>query len=476
MTQLADLESISVDDLKSQLWHIGDLSWKLDALQKTIKKNIESTSADKCLVLSSRQIGKSYVSIVYALEFCIRNPGVTVRVLAPTLKQVSDIVQDNLAPITRDAPYEFIRRAKSEYRWMIGPPAKASTLRLGSLERDHVDNSRGGNASLVIYEEGGFVTSDDYRYAVESVLGPQLLRSQGKEIHISSPSEEPEHYLHTVVKPYCEERDTFHSYTLYDSPSVTPRMIEKAIERCGGRDTESFRREYMAEILRSTQVMVIPEFNSQVHTAEFALLPPYHGLLSIDVGGIKDKTALLLCYWDFKQHKFKVFDEALFDANVPTQRFVESARHLLDHTVDNPHITPIYADMPGQLQVDLIHDHNLVVKVPAKDDRDAAVAHLRLAFSRDEIIIHDRCKHLIGCLKTARYNDKRTDFVRTDLYGHADPLMALVYAYRMIDKVTNPYPARTITQDQIFLPHRQKDFDQYEQLQKGLVKWNPMKR
>jgi hypothetical protein len=59
---------------------------------------------------------------------------------------------------------------------------------LGVLERANVDSLRGGNANLVICEEGGFVSSDDYDYALRSVIGPQLLRSGGQLIHVTTPS------------------------------------------------------------------------------------------------------------------------------------------------------------------------------------------------------------------------------------------------------------------------------------------------
>ena len=86
------------------------------------------------------------------------------RIAAPTLKQAKDIVSDNLGPITLDAPEGLITPMKSEYRWQVGQ----SELRLGVLERANVDSLRGGNAKLVICEEGGFVTSDDYEYALQN--------------------------------------------------------------------------------------------------------------------------------------------------------------------------------------------------------------------------------------------------------------------------------------------------------------------
>src|SRR5437868_3927517 len=95
---------LPINEATNALWREGELSWKLDHLQRSIRHNILSNESEKVLILSSRQIGKSFVSVVMALEFCIKNPGCIVRIMAPTLKQVSDIVNDNLTPICFDAP------------------------------------------------------------------------------------------------------------------------------------------------------------------------------------------------------------------------------------------------------------------------------------------------------------------------------------------------------------------------------------
>ncbi len=392
--------------------------------------------------------------------------------MAPTLKQVSSIVEDNLSPICADAPQGLIRRSKSEYRWLVGN----SSLRLGSLERAHVDNNRGGNAELIIFEEGGFVDSDSYRYAVQDVLGPQLLRSGGVELHISSPSEDAEHYLHTHIMPTAEEQNLLFRYTVYDSPSITKEQIEKAIERCGGRQTEAFKREYLAEVIRSESLMVIPEFDTDLHVKEVEIPSHYNGILSIDMGGIRDKTAGYICIWDFERSRMIVTHEMFLDANSPTSKVVEDARGILSLVNIGSNV---FADVPGQVQVDMIESHNFQIAPPHKDDRDAAINNLRLLFQKQEIEIHPRCVNLIGCLKSARYNDKRTDFLRTDRYGHADPIMALVYGARMLYPMRsiNPFPKPKVHRDyQLKLDYRSTEFDHLKQLAGELLPWNGTKR
>jgi hypothetical protein len=462
------------DDIVAHAWRRGNLEYKLDALQRSIRATVGESTSDKICVLSSRQIGKSYWVTAYAIEYCLKNPGTIVRILAPTLKQVSDIVQDNLNPICLDAPHGLISRSKSEYRWQVGN----SSLRLGALERSHVDLNRGGNASLVIFEEGGFVSSDDYKYAVESVISPQLLRSKGREIHITSPSEDETHYIHDVVSPRCDALGTLFRYTVYDSPSITHEMIAKAIERCGGIDTESFRREYMAEIVRSKSLMVVPEFDESIHVGEFDLPEHYNPCISLDMGGSRDKTAILTCVWDFKAAKLLIWNEALLDPNTSTQSVVQAAQNI-EQGMNWYGKQPMrWVDAPGQVQVDMVTLYNYPIILALKDDPDAQINALRLLFNQGKVLVHRRCKHLIGCLKTARYNNKRTDFERSELYGHADPIMALVYGMRMIDRTTNPYPPEIKSRDHTFyVPGRDPKTREMNELAKAFGGgYNPRKR
>lgn len=461
-------EGTTKRDVQLLGWHRGELDYKLDDLQKKILKTYYANECKSYCILSSRQIGKSYLSVVLAIEHCIRYPNSIVRILAATLKQVSDIVNDNLQPIIADAPEGLIERSKSEYRWRIS----TSTLRLGTLDRAHVDNNRGGNASLIITEEAGFVGSDDFKYAVNSVLSPQLLRSNGKEIHISSPSEDEYHYLHENIAAKCEEIGTLFRYTVYDSPTLTPKQIEEAARRCGGYDSEAFRREYMAEVIRSKSLMVIPEFDESFHVKPFDLPNFYKAIIAGDYGGSVDCTAGLSVVHDFRRDILLIWNEFFFTPNTPTAVIVPAALRLESELVWQGTPDRIF-DMPGQLQIDLSMQHNYIARLPQKDDRNAQLNALRILFAQNKILIHPRCIKLIGCLKTGRYNKRRDDFERSEFYGHCDPLMALVYGNRMIDRFTNPYPAQVIQTDRQMRVGYREEKSNLEEIAKAFMPYQP---
>lgn len=421
-------------DVIHELWRRGDLSWKLDSLQKKIRN--QSADLQESLTLASRQIGKSYEAIIEALETCIRNPYKIVRVLAPNLKQVSDIVDDNITPICLDAPPGFIRRIKSSYRWQVG----LSSLRLGALERQYVDANRGGNAILIICEEGGFVPSDDYKYAYESVIGPQLLRSKGRIKHITSPSEDELHYIHTEILPKCELLNAVARYTVYDSPSITPEQINQAIKLCGGTHTVAWLREYMAQIIRNVEKVIIPSFDESRHVASRHHPDYAFWVMSFDCGGSRDQHAITLKYFDFVRGKTVVKENHYWEPGTNTDVIVEYMKGLEQkYRIGDEFITRV-ADAPAQLLIDIAKKHQYHMILPPKDNRDAALNNIDIAFADNLMEIDPSCKHLIATLKGGRWNDQRTDFVRTKALGHLDSLMALCYGYRVVKK-SSPFPA-----------------------------------
>jgi hypothetical protein len=473
-------EIITYKEMEHDLWRQGDLSYFLDDLQTKIRDTIYASNQDEVCILSSRQIGKSFLICVIVLEYLLRNPGRIARILAPTLKQVSDIVNDNLNKILIDAPPGLVERQKSDYRWNF---SNGSSLRLGALERAHVDNNRGGNATLIAYEEGGFVSSEDYSYAVNSVIGPQLTRSrkdmgEGREIHLTTPSEDEFHYVHDVVRPKCEENGTFFSYTIHDSPSISPEQIQKVIERCGGETSEAFRREYLAEVIRSPSLMVIPEFDETRHVTEFELPDYYKSCIVWDMGGTLDRTGILSLAWDWQSQRLLVWDERLFEPNTPTREVVIQSREMekVFNWEDGHHAR--WADMPSTTDLDLSDKKafNYPMNKPPKDDVDAQINILRLRFVHDKILIHSRCKKLIQTLKVARYNSRRTDFERHQLYGHFDLGMALVYGERVIDKMTIPFPEKAWNKEHtLYIPNRARD-TALENLAKEFAPYDPLRR
>lgn len=435
--RLALMERLVASRL-AERWQAGDLTYKLHAGQVVINSTLESLrTTPEGLIFCARQWGKTFMMLCFAIMECIRRPGIIVRYAAPTLKQCGDIVADNLEPILQDAPAGLVRRAKSDYRWYIG----RSQLRIGSMRRSEIDTLRGGNATLIVAEEGGFVDSQDYAYAMASVFGPQLLHSKGRIMHVTTPSEEPEHYIHTEVLPRCELSGTLFRFDIHTNPRITDEQMNHLARLLGGRETMAWKREALVQIVRDPSRVPVPEWNEDTMFREFDT--PKHAMWSItgDVGGVTDKTVQLCHAWDFKNNRLLFLDERPQPNNTGSEILAQDWYDLRDtygSQIYNP-MTQTHLDAHGQTIVDL-RKLGVEATLPYKDDWEAGLNAFRYQVGQGRVWVHKRCTFLNQTLKSATFNKQRTDYARTELLGHMDALVAAIYSNRMQDRITNPYP------------------------------------
>jgi hypothetical protein len=415
--------------------------------------------------------------------YLIKNPGKIARIIAPTKDACNDIVNDNLSVIMRDAPDGLITRKKTDLRWEL---SNGSSLRLGALERAFVDGNRGGNASIVVYEECSFVKGDDFTYGVDSVIGPQLLRSAGMEIFVSTVSEDPDHPMHVKIKAECEVLGTFFDFTVFESPTITKDQIIKAAQRSGcllspeyeraildglvtrenaielavamnSSLTDAFKREYMAKILRPSIAMIIPDYDEKRHVSEFAPPSACKWTITADWGGVRDLTAVLLHTYDFIGNRDLVLDEKVFQPNTPTNVIVDALKQWeLDLGL---FISNRFADVPGQTLIDIRIVNKYEVALPNKSDWLAGVNNLSVKFSTNAILIHPRCKFLRRSLAGGLFNKQRTDFERSKDLGHCDAIAALMYGVNNQDR-SSPYLTNADLPENYFVLDKPKSGDE----------------
>jgi hypothetical protein len=463
--------NIDIKTVLNFLWHEGDLKYKLDPLQLHILNTIlnKMDIAKKICVLSSRQIGKSYGVVVLALVCMIKYPGLICRIIAPTKQGCNEIVEDNLNVIISDSPTGFITAFPSKHRWNL---FNGSSLRIGALEKQYVNKNRGGNAGLIIYEECGFVSADDFRYGVNSVLSPQLMRSKGHEVFITSPSEEPDHPVHTEIAPICDLLGTLFNYMVFQSPTISVDAIVEAAERSGtlfskeqvrdivaiGKNkgnqfnhndvhdycrnagvvlSDHFRRELMAEVIRPTSLMVIPHWYPQKAILKFEPSIPGNWQVCVDWGGVRDKTVAYIMGYIFPTDEDVVIDERVFEPNTTTEMIVNELKEMEKVYQDSIKIAIRWVDLPTQTRIDLNNTYKYPVASPNKMNWLGAVNYMATRFSLNKVRIHPRCKFLITSVKNGMFNNTRTDFARSVALGHMDGLAAFMYGCKMQDK-TNP--------------------------------------
>lgn len=441
------------DEAMAALWRAGLLDWMLHDSQKLIHRQIQSLpiGVKEAVILCCRRFGKSFYGCIRGLELGIRaDRRKVIRIIGPDIKQTLMIVEHNMAkicePLHRLGLSGLVERVRYENMYRVG---KHAGIFIGGFDSQK-DSLRGGEADEILIEETGSANADQYNYQMKSILKPQLLKTRGRMTHLTTLPKETDHPFITETIPETKLVGAFYSFTIYEDPLATPEIIADAIKDCGagGASSVTFRREYLNEVIRDSNLMIVPDFNEKIHVKPVTLPPHTRFATVIDFGGVRDKTVALLITYDFRRNKLLVVSERTFNANSATEEIVQGVLEM-EHGL--PGGEPVrWADCHGQTQVDLQNSHAFPIRVPLKDDWQAAINAMQLSFTWNEIEIDPSCKLLIASLESGQFNKHKTDFGRTSALGHCDALAALMYGVRVLDK-SNPYPRMIPDRDRTFV-------------------------
>jgi hypothetical protein len=212
----------------------------------------------------------------------------------------------------------------------------------------------------------------------------------------------------------------------------------------------------MNESVRDETIVVVPHFDATFHVKQLHFPAMCKPQLTMDWGGVRDKTVALLHYYDWTRDKLCFWDERVFEPNTETSTVVPTCRGMEETLPYETKITARHADVPGQLVVDLKVDHDWEIATPPKDEWRVAINNFALLFTQNKVEIDPRCKNFIQACRSGRFNKTRTDFERTKALGHCDAIAAGMYANRVQDR-TNPFPRVAMSENQYTPPSRDKD-------------------
>lgn len=279
---------------------------------------------------------------------------------------------------------------------------------------------------------------------------------------------------HKMFYPWFKHSNYVMSNTIDKYTTKEQKYLEKVKNRNGvtlSKEQMSFRRKKIKDLLSENafnqeyptdeescfmvanpERLVIPEVEESLNLVIDANRPEYYNsYVFIDLG-LKDSTAMLFGYVDFKRAKLVIEDE-LVVTYWTTKQKVERANEI---EKDIGYIDPDrISDNDAQQIHDLNKDYEYKVRAVTKRSKQKGVNYkeslinqLRIAIGSGKIEINPRCKNLIFQLSFGMWNEARTDFERTyDLkkskgviMGHLDALMSLAYGYDNLDWNKNPYP------------------------------------
>ena len=445
----------SLSKLTAELWSRGNLKYKLWPQQQSIYEAIYGLppDIDEAVVLCARQFGKSHLGVLIAIEQCLRWHDRCFLIIGPTLKQTREIVTPRLRHIIADAPPGLIRPSKSEGKWYIG----TSELVMGGFDLN-TNSQRGKTLQGVFVEEIVDANPDDYLESLRSDIGPALTHSDaGKIIFLTTLPKVPDHPFITETMARAQINNSFYSFTIDDNKALSQSQYEACVRRAGGRHTDDFKREYLNQIIRDKSVVVIPDFDPARHIGEFDLPEYCNYEIYIDWGGVRDFTVAVVVGYGYLEATDFVFDELWWGPNTPTEVIVNDIRTKWTGKYLQPnrkeHV--YYADVPGQLAVDLGRTFKMSVALPQKSDWEASINGLANRFTQNKIKIAPHCKLTITTCQSGMFNKNHTDFERTISTGHCDAIAALMYAVRGLNR-SNPYPNEIASKDRFWTPPSDK--------------------
>lgn len=391
-----------------------------------------------------RRFGKGTSTLVYVFERAITEK-LIIRYGAPTQKQAYDILTILIDHIYSKVPDLKPKLVQGSYFWRSGSVMHV----FGVKDESELDKARGTEAHIIVCDEYGFWRYKP-SYVLRSVLSPQVDETDGQIIITSTPPEDLTHPYITEELPGAEALGNLFRWDIDDSirlGDITQARHDKIIERCGGAHTEAYKREYKLSLIASRSRLVIPEVQeTEIHLGTQAK-PDYLNWFAVCDLGLKDFFHMLWGYPDFVKGTLVIVKE--FCANyLSTKDITDECKRIEKSLGINPKNIRRLGDSSDLQQLfDMSKDHDYAIAPIIKRSKtntgfkESVINGLRLALPAGRILIdQETCPMLCVQLKYGLWNERRTDFERSERLGHLDGMMALAYMWNNVDLHTNPYP------------------------------------
>lgn len=428
-------------------WRSGNLAYLLLPHQynmyAAIWDAIDNPTVSKFALNVSRQTGKTSVLTLINIEFALRNPGAQQMFAFPVATDLKKVVKPIMDMFLEDCP-DLMRPRLYVQESVIKFP-NGSMIHLSGTDKSK-DKLRGPHRHLSTCDETGFMT--DLRYIVDSILIPQFKTTNGTLLLSSTPPVTPDHDW-TQIYRQCEELGNSYHQTIYDDTSLSETRLNAIIADYadqGGVASTEFRREYLAEFVVEDEYALIREWDDKYEKVvvlskeqDKQLYALYHKYTAMDIGYV-DLTAVLYGYYDFRNARLVIEDETSMN-KMSTRELAHEVRTMEDDLWGDtePYMRVADNNAPIMLK-DLAVEHDIHFNATDKDSLEAMLNKVREWIHNGRIIVHPRCRKLLGGLKYGVWNNKHKAFARSKIYGHYDHLAALLYLVRNVDEYSNPVP------------------------------------
>jgi hypothetical protein len=420
--------SLSKEEVIAELIRRGELSWKLRPEQLHVLSLLYSCEGLAVFNIS-RRWGKSTTCALYCVENAIKQKQ-NIRFATAFLTDLESFICPIFEWVLQECP-EHLRptwmASKKEYRFPNG-----SVIKLVGLDKNP-NGLRGNAIDILIVDECAYVSNLEYLY--KSIIIPATAKRKFKLIFPSTPPESPEHFWSKELIPKAKTKGSYVELTIDDISDLPPEERKRLLDEVGGEHSPTAQREFFCKIIVDSTRAIAPSFVKSTHVQDTT---PDHikWMLFGDIGGIRDKTVFLRAGWCHNTQQVVFDDELVFEPNTTTSTIVNGVKEKWGTTT-------LVLDAPGQLLLDF-SAQGLPASLPQKDEFSAGLLLLNNHLHNNQLTIHPRCTLLINTLESGLLTSKRTDYERTDTFGHADAVAAAIYALRGVDRLTDlrPKPSR----------------------------------
>lgn len=229
-------------------------------------------AGNELYILASRQAGKSTVASALALRAAYAWPERTILLIAPTLRQSSE-----LAAKVRSLAAKLGLELAGESALRLELPNRSRVIALPGAQ----EGIRGYSAHLVVLDEAAWIPDELYQAA-----RPMLAVTGGRLVAISTPYG----MRGWFYRAWAEERGERIRVTAYDIPRIDRAFLEAERRALGDW---AFRQEYLAEFLEAGGA--IPEALIQRAVVLEAPEPPQPGrayAAGLDLARLADWSSL----------------------------------------------------------------------------------------------------------------------------------------------------------------------------------------
>jgi hypothetical protein len=307
--------------VKDEKWFRADLGYLRHSGQKKIDVKYKEITSQLFVCNISRQWGKSFWAVTKAVELALAKPKARIKYATAFQTDLVEFILPTFDIVLADCPASLKPTYKVQGSKWVFP--NGSEIKLVGLDKSP-NSLRGNVIDLIIIDEAGFVTNLDYIY--KSIIIPATLhRPNCRIIFISTPPSTPAHPFGDFIQK-AEVEMAYVKLTIYENPLITQDDIDRMAKEMGGKDSTTFRRECLCELVLDDDLALAREWKDEfaIEIKRDEYFGYYHKLVGQDLGRV-DHTALVFGYYDFKRAALVIEDELTMEGTEWTTKTLKDA-------------------------------------------------------------------------------------------------------------------------------------------------------